>query len=270
MIMKFLRYETLNKGLTERTTQEYYKDLRHFAAWAQPQGLRWSTIKKRDLDRYVAEESERGLKPETIKKRMTAIRCIYRYFVHEHLLQESPAEYVVTPKRFQSLPKVTTYEAIDRWLQAPTKNCEEAETKALAALLMESGLRIHEALTLRWSDFKDGNRIVVRGKCRKERMTFYAERTSKLLMSRAKTDGYVFTARSDRYYRERLTYFAEAYVPGIHPHMLRHTFATELLAHGIELKTLSCLLGHEDIHTTERYTHVAAANLQQAYLNSIN
>lgn len=263
MIEEFIQFARFNQGLTEKTCTEYAKDLRHFVSWAQPRGLRWSTITKSTIESYIADESERGMQPETVKKRVTAIRRLFQYMIHSGRISGNPTRFVETPKRVRKLPNTADIASVDAWLKNPTRSEAEREAKALAALIVETGMRLTEALNLRGEDIQGDGSVRITGKGGKQRFVFFGQRTKLYTLPTVKNEGLIFTSGTDRYYRQILFTWAHKFVKGIHPHMLRHTFATEAYNAGTSLKTISILMGHQTLSTTEIYTHVAAAKLQQ-------
>lgn len=265
MIQEFLNYAQSNKGLAARTVSEYKKDLAVFVGWAKPQALRWSTISKQHIEAYVAAEARRGMQPETIKKRITAVRQLYQYAIHQGLTSENPAKYVETPKRRASLPQTATLSEIDCWLNQQPKNGEERAAQAIAALIVETGLRLSEVTNLRRADFTGEHRIRVRGKGGKERIVIYGERTKRHFLTWVQRTHQMPCDLGERFIRRIIWQYGGRYVEGLHPHMLRHTFATEMLNHGVDLKTLAVLMGHESTNTTEIYTHLSTATLERAY-----
>lgn len=265
MIQEFINYERTNKGLAARTVSEYKKDLQTFVTWAKPLDLRWSTIKQQHIEAYVADEALRGMQPETIKKRITALRELFAYAVRHGQLTENPAKYVQTPKRTQKLPHTCSLQQIDTWLAQAPKNAEEREAQAIAAILVETGLRLSELTSLTRQAFIGRQQIKLTGKGGKERIVMYGKRTIRHFLTWAKTTGEMPTASKERYYRRILWQYGGKYAAGLHPHMLRHTFATEMLNAGVDLKTLATLMGHSSTQTTEIYTHLTTATLTTGY-----
>lgn len=267
MVNEFLEYQRKVKGLSVGTCEEYRKDLRAWVAYAKSKGLTWSRTSKHDVDDWTRAMVEDGLKPRTIKKRVGVVRCIYRWMVHEGLLEVNPATYCQTPKVAETLPQTVEVIDVERYLNAPATSVNDRMMKILAALLLESGLRISEALNLRWSDVNLERRSIrIKGKGGKERFAFFGERTVKQLEKiRPEVDACKIFDWTDIDARYLMYSTLGRYCKGVHPHSLRHTFATMMVGQGMPVKQLSVLMGHKHVETTEIYTHVSTDNLRKNY-----
>lgn len=268
MIKAYLEYQEKVKNLSVRTRQEYRKDLKVWAAWLKLRHLNLRQVTKAQIDAYLMDEHERGMKPETIKKRLTAVRVFYEWAWREGYTKENPARWCQSPKGEQRLPKTASVAQLDAYLNSPIQSLRSERVHLLVALLLETGLRLSEALNVRWRDIDSEQQTIhVVGKGRKERVVFYGHRLSALLDRCVPMGDHILTWRSDRRLREDLRNEVGDYVEGIHPHMLRHTYATALLNQGCPLKDVSVLMGHAHVTTTERYTRVATERLQTQYNN---
>ena len=267
MVKEFLEYQRKVKGLSAGTCDEYRKDLRAWVAYAKSKGLTWSRTVKRDVDAWTCSMVEDGLKPRTIKKRVAVLRCIYRWMVHEGMLEANPVTYCQTPKVAETLPQTVDVMEVERYLNAPATSDNDRMMKLLTALLLESGLRISEALNLRWSDVDFEKRSIrIVGKGGKERFAFFAERTVKQLEKiRLDEDARKIFDWTDIDARYFMYATLGRYCKGVHPHLLRHTFASTMVGQGMPIKQLSVLMGHKHVETTEIYTHVSVENLKANY-----
>lgn len=264
MIELFVKYILAVRGLSPRTAEEYRKSLSEFAIWAQPQGLRWSIVTKQDIDRWTAEQTEANLAPRTIKARMSALRTFFSWLVHEGKLANNPATWCSTPKAAQNLPHPADLSAIDNWLAMPATSKQEGQIKMLTAIIVETGVRLSEALALTIRDFRDGG-IYIKGKGRKERIVFYGSRTMEAIRA-YHTPGVVELFNlSPVAARFAMYNTLGKVVPGVHPHQLRHTFACFLLNAGMELSSVSQLLGHSNINTTRIYAQASTNTLHTQY-----
>lgn len=266
MINEYLNYQLKRKGLSENTLTVYRKDLQKFVSWASPKGLRWSIITKHDLDAWLIELHEEGLKPTSINRAISSVRGLFTWAHHEEILPSNPARYLQSEKMVELLPKGITTSIIDSYLESESNSHDAIIMHALAALLRDTGLRLQEAIDLKMEDFNTTEHsIIVRGKGRKERKVFYTDRTIKHCIKIAGTYApYLLPQWEQIEYRKIMA--RELHT---HPHALRHTFATNLLNNGADIKVVSHLLGHASVKTTERYAKVSntTAHVQYSKFN---
>lgn len=270
-IEKCISYQREVRGLAERTCTEYTKELRTFAAWSRPRGLRWSTITKQDIDAHIAELTRTGHKPATIKKRLAGIRCLFTWAKQAGMISENPARWCQSPKVKRQLPKQADIKAIDAYLQTTPKNAQDAEMHCVVAVMVETGVRLSELKAMRREDFcKADMSIKVTGKGGKQRLVFYGQRTrTQLNAYKRNTQGSLFNEMSEAGIRWEMYKTLGKYCSRVHPHQLRHTFACEMLNNGMDLKTLSVLMGHESVTTTEIYAKASASRLANIYSQSL-
>ena len=266
MIYTFIEFQKKVKNLSTRTVTEYQKELRVFTDWLQARNCELRNVTKAQVDAFVMDEHDRGMKATTIKKRISVVRSFYAWAVHEGYVKDNPARFCQSPKGEKRLPRVAEVEAIDAYLRTPIRSSRSARVHLICSLLLETGLRLREAMGLKWSDInREQHMIVVTGKGRKERVAFYGKRTAEWLDRTQGMGDFVVPYASERRLREDLVNEVGGYVEGIHPHMLRHTYATALLNKGCALKDVSVLMGHAHVSTTEIYTRVATERLRSQY-----
>ena len=261
MIIQFINYIRTVRAYSPCTCKAYETDLRHFAAWARENmtDARWSKITKEVIDNYIADAVRNEQKPATTNRRLASLSAYYRWLGYQGYKVENPCRYESRRKVAKTVPNTistkelrTAYEHTDGALHV------------MLGLLMYSGIRISELLALEWHDIDtEKNTIRVKGKGSKERVIHVpAEclteiRTAK---SRCGKNGIMFQY-SDRYARkiihEALREYCQA--PQLSPHAIRHTFATNLAAHDVNVSTISRILGHEHLETTQKYIDLAAA-----------
>lgn len=266
MIHSFLEYQEKVKNLSPRTCGEYRKDLGVFCTWLQQRGRKLTEVNKSTVDAYLMDEHDRGMEPVTIKKRLTAVRMFYQWAAHEGIVSENPARFCQSPKRVEKLPKTADVGQLDKYLRTPIFGAQSARVHLLVALLMETGLRLTEALSIRRRDIdQNSNSITVYGKGRKERVVFFGARTARMLEGCPAMGDHLLEFSSERELRRELADEVGGYVNGVHPHMLRHTFACALINNGMALKDVSVLMGHAHVTTTERYARVALQRQHSEY-----
>jgi integrase/recombinase XerC len=267
MIKVFQTWLKLNIGYSQQTVLEYGKDLRHFVTWltTTTDKRRFSLVTRQDVENWVSCMSAAQLAPATIKKRVSALRGLYQYAWQQGLTKENPAKWVATPKRTKTLPHTLTASEIS---MAIADGSIPLSTRIMIAILAETGLRISELLNLRRCDFDASTHsILIQGKGRKERRVFYGNLTSAYLSSTfAVGHGKLFeiddrTARYDIWNALR----KHSTAAKCSSHIIRHTWATEMLNSGASLMTISKLLGHSSVKTTEIYAQLTDNTIKKDY-----
>jgi integrase/recombinase XerC/integrase/recombinase XerD len=278
------------RGAAEKTRRAYRIDLGQFARWASGQELQAATIDHRALRRYAASLSERGQAPATVARKLAALRGFFRALVELGERGDNPAELLSSPKRPQNLPRVLKPADVATLLDGiPATTPLELRDRAMFELAYSSGLRAEELVSLDLDAVEfDAERVRVEGKGDKTRLVPTGEpalRAIERYLARARPaldngeDAALFLSKTGRRLstsdvRRRLrvwTQHAVAQVPGagdLHPHALRHSFATHLLEGGADLRAIQELLGHASISTTQVYTRVESSRLRATYLRS--
>ena len=267
VISRFVAYITQNRGLSARTGTEYEKDLRIMQAWLMNTAKveRWSEVTKEDIDNMVATWTQDRIMPATIHRRVSCLRTFYQWAWIQGLQTENPAKFVSTPKLGVRTPKTLETAEIAATIEDTTI---DATTRVMITVMAETGIRIAELLSLRQSDVdKETQQLTVRGKGNKERRVYYGKGTAEFLQ-------YVDTTRGDRLFRledrearERIYRALRKHTKRekCSSHCLRHTWATSMLNAGADLETISKLMGHATVKTTERYAQVAGARTAAQY-----
>ena len=283
---KFIRYFvehlTIERGLSVNTVKAYSSDLSALSGYFADRGLSW-----RDADRDVMLDfldflRDSGMESATIARHLVAMKMFYRYSVAENFTESDPTLLMDSPKLWRILPDYLSEQEIDAMLEVFPENADalELRNRAILHLLYASGLRVSELTSLKLQDVSFENSILrVCGKGSKERIVPVAPGVLRLLnkyirSARLELSGmnpsipYLFVSRRSRKLdRERIwaiikdAAFSAGIAKNIHPHTLRHSFATHLLANGADLRVIQEMLGHADIGTTEIYTHVDRSKL---------
>jgi len=279
-----------SRGAAERTRRAYGADLEAFARWAGGLGLAPAQVGYPVLRRYASAQSEQGAAPATLARRLASLRAFFRTLVEHGELRANPADLMPSPKRGRHLPDVLRPDQVAALLdRIPATTPLELRDRALFELAYACGLRAEELVNLDVGaiDF-DAEQVRVEGKGSKTRfvpagepalrsISRYLERARGALQ--ADGDGAaepaLFLSKSGRRLstsdvRRRLRVWARhaAAQGAIHPHALRHSFATHLLEGGADLRAIQELLGHASISTTQIYTRVESARLRSAYARS--
>src|SRR3954452_10604678 len=277
------------RGAAEKTRRAYGFDLGDLAAWATAQGLEPTSMTTRELRRYAASLSQREAAPATVARRLAATRSFFRCLREHGHIAQNPADLVTRLKRASKLPTVLKPDELARLLdRIPATTPLEVRDRALFELAYASGLRAEELVKLDVGsiDFDaeevraeckgSKTRVLPTGEAARRPLADYGERgRPALAAARAATapePTALFLSKSGRRLstsdvRRRLRVWArQAAVAGrVHPHALRHSFATHLLDGGADLRAIQELLGHSSISTTQIYTRVESARLKRAY-----
>jgi len=285
----FLKFIGLNRNVSRHTLRAYESDLRQFLAHAAAlHGVKRADLDPASLDRsairsFLAELHARGQSRATAARKLAAVRTFLAYLRREELLDGDPGALVPTPKREIRMPAHLSEQEMSALLAAPSiDNPLGRRDRAILELFYASGLRLSELAALDLDDVNASAKMVrVLGKGGKERLVPFNRSTASALQAYLKDRAHIIQqGRSDplfvNYRGTRLTSrsidrLVRRYVVmsgarlGISPHALRHSFATHLLQRGADLRAIQELLGHARISTTQRYTHVNAAQLLDVY-----
>jgi integrase/recombinase XerC len=271
------------------TLRNYDADLREFAEYFSPEGSEPPALAKFDLlvlREWLAHLYEREQKPATIRRKMASLRGLFRYLSREHRISRDPARLLRLPKMPKSLPPVPNAEVTNALVDGTARDGLEQphpkRDRLLFEILYGCGLRISEAVGLNTDDIDLSERwLRVRGKGKKERQVPYGSKAADALAawltertpavsetdSRALFLNHRGKRITDRGARNIVRFYA-TYVaddPSIHPHTLRHAFATHLLSDGADLRSIQELLGHARLSTTQKYTRVSLTDLMRVY-----
>lgn len=299
LVRRYLRHLEEERNLSPHTVKAYRSDLERFVGFVGPVylGRDADTVRPGEVDAmairsFLAELARSGVGATTQARALSAVRGLFRFACREGVLQDNPATRVRTPKQRQRLPRHLRPGEMEDLLEAADgKDSLERRDRALLELLYASGLRVGELVSLDWREIDlEGRVLRVMGKGGKERMVPFGRPAAAALKQwlevwedvrgKASGDGgelaepvflnYRGGRLSDRSVRRILdrAVDAAALAAGVHPHTLRHTFATHLLEGGADLRTIQELLGHSSLSTTQRYTHLEVERLLQVYRQS--
>src|ERR1700694_818565 len=280
LVREFLSYIQVEKGLSANTLQSYARDITKLQGWAEKNGKQIEKLERKDLREWIASWSRDGLAPSSVGRAVSAARGFFRFLMLDGHIKRHPAEDLPTPQRVSRLPQFLTEEEMERLLFAPDlKTDVGVRDRALLEVMYATGLRVSELCGLRTSDVElDAGLVTCHGKGSKQRRIpigksavhclqrylgirkqFGSEAKAELFLNR----GRVLTRQAA--WAIIKTYAAQAGVPDISPHTLRHSFGTHLMQHGADSRSVQALLGHADISTTEIYTHITDLHMRKAY-----
>ena len=275
----FLEMLAAERGSARNTRIAYEQDLGDFAAFAAQRGMAVAKADAAAVQAYIAGLQIIGLSARTAARRLSALRQFHRFLLREGVRTDDPTTLLDTPRLPVSLPKYLTESENDALLTAAPNRPGRVGVIALAALeiLYSTGMRVSELLSLpRTALSGDAVLLIIRGKGGKERvvpLSDAAKDAAANLVAGADQRGrWLFPGRDPRLAMTRQGFFkllklvaldAGLDPARVSPHVLRHSFASHMLARGADLRTLQVLLGHADIATTQIYTHVLAERLQR-------
>jgi integrase/recombinase XerC len=277
--------ERTRRNDSPHTLRNYGADLSEFLEYFSPPGTAPPALDAIDLlslREWLAHLYDREQKPATIRRKLASLRSLFRFLSREHRIERDPARLLRLPKMPKTLPDVPNTEVtnalVDGSLREDLERPFPTRDRLLLELLYGCGLRISETVGLNLEDFDFRERWVrVRGKGRKERQVPYGSKASAALDAwlaarQPPAEPALFLNHrgerlTDRGARNIVKFYA-TYVVGdssIHPHTLRHAFATDLLSHGADLRAIQELLGHARLSTTQKYTQVSLTDLMRVY-----
>ena len=282
---EYLDYLAIERGSSDNTVAAYGRDLSRYVAWLGERGVSEPDDVTRALvEEHVAALVEVGLAPSSVERALSAIKGFHRFMVTDEICSAFPTSDLPLPAKPARLPDVISVEDAERLLdqsfpQTPTG----LRDHAILEVLYGCGLRASElcGLDVRAGQLDEGL-LRVFGKGDKERVVpllgaaldaleAYLDRGRGALVGRRPCDAVFLNVRGGRLSRQSVHTIVERYgrvadIEGLHPHTLRHSFATHLLEGGADLRVVQELLGHANIATTQLYTHVDRAHIRRVYL----
>ena len=286
-IETFLEMMAAERGASPRTLEAYGRDLDDFSGFVKSDAAQASA---EDIRGYLAQMKKQALAPRTASRRLSCLRQFYKFLYGEGLRADDPTASLDSPRLGRPLPKFLTEKEVERLLAAAQalEGIKGKRATALLELLYATGLRVSELVSLPLAAVRGKSAMIVRGKGAKERMVpigdearaavaAYLDVRDAFIPAKAKTSPRLFPADGREGHMTRATFSGllkdiavRAGVPPsrVSPHVLRHSFATHLLAHGADLRSLQQMLGHADISTTQIYTHVLDERLKHLVQSS--
>lgn len=281
----FQRYLLSEKRHSPRTCESYQRDLQRLAGWmVAGEHAAWSALTLHHVRRYVAHLSREGLAGRSIARHLSAIRRFYQFLLREGLATDNPALDIRPPKRGRRLPKVADVDQLQHLLDAAPDDPLEVRDLAMFELMYSSGLRLAElaGLDLDALDVRGGE-VRVLGKGNKERVLPIGRKAltalgrwldARVALAEPAQTAVFVSQRGDRLSRRSIQArmarwgIKQGADQRLHPHLLRHSFASHLLESSGDLRAVQELLGHADIATTQVYTHLDFQHLARVYDHS--
>ena len=282
---EYLNYLAVEKGSSKNTIDAYGRDLLRYADYLAGAGIcEPDDVTRALVEEYLGVLTDVGLAPTSVERSLSAIKGFHRFMAVEQIAGSCPTSAIPLPKRPARLPDVISQEAAARLLdQHFPQTPAGLRDHAMLEVLYGCGLRASELIGLDKRDFSPEQEVIrVFGKGSKERivpilgsakaaLVTYLEQGRDGLVGRRPTAAIFLNVRGGRISRQSAHAIVERYgrlagIEGLHPHTLRHSFATHLLEGGADLRVVQELLGHASIATTQLYTHVDTSHIRRVYL----
>ncbi len=282
----YLNYLAVERALSPLTVDAYKRDLARYDEWMQDQGINSPCdVSKANIEKYIGTLGDLGLSAVSCERALSAIKGFHKFLVHDNICTEHPAAHIPLPKKVRALPEVLSVQQIGTLLDQhfPEDKFGQRD-RAILEVLYGCGVRVSELTGLDMSAISFEDEVVrVIGKGSKERLvplfgTAYKALSNYIHQWRPQlvkkpTSAVFLNSRGDRISRQAIHKIVRKYgeavgIENLHPHTLRHCFATHMLEGGADLRTVQELLGHSDISTTQIYTHVDLSHIRSVYLQS--
>ena len=284
LVDQFLDAIWLESGLSLNTLNAYRSDLEQYALWLYRENLGLVNARRSQVLHYLGHCVASGGAARSSSRRLSSLRRFYRYLSRESQISDDPTSNIDSPIMGRHLPHILSEEAVEKLLNSPdTKNSLGIRDRTMLEALYATGLRVSELVRLSRAELNESEGLVrVMGKGQRERIVplgqecldwvrVYMDGARGEILAGKISDHIFVTNRGKAISRQRFWQLIKHYgiCSGIgnqlSPHTLRHAFATHLLNHGADLRSLQMLLGHSNLSTTQIYTHVAKARLQSLH-----
>ncbi len=279
-INEYLVFVSQVKNLSENTTKSYKRDLKKLYLFLEKLNVtNYSDIKEEICSAWIGDLYSQNNKPKSIQRHLSSAKGFFRFLKKNNLISSSPFELVTAPKSSNTLPDVLSPEDVEQLLNFKPSNTIEIRDMAIVELMYSSGLRVSETVNINISDFEENMSFLrVLGKGSKTRLVpmgrFAINAINNWISEREKisnnTDALFLSSKGSRLsvrsIQLRLKKMAiKQGLPPVHPHMLRHSFATHMLESSGDLRTIQELLGHSSLSTTQIYTKLDYQHLAKIY-----
>jgi integrase/recombinase XerD len=289
---QFLLYLSVEKALSENSIQAYGRDMEKFFLFLAKEKVAWERAREADLVSFIHAQSRGGLSARSLARLISSLKAFYRFLILDGRAKKNPTDHLSSPKAWLSLPKFLTVSEVQALLRAPDASRPRGlRDRAMLEVMYAAGLRVSELVGLRLEDAHLRDHFVLcRGKGGKERIVplgqVAVDATADYLVSgrpalekaaKGGTGGaggcetLFLTQRGEAFTRQGFWKMLKGHAAAahltakVHPHVLRHSFATHLLERGADLRSVQLMLGHSQITTTQIYTHVSRDRLRRVY-----
>ena len=287
IILKFIDELIYEKNYSEKTTNGYLKDLDLFLEYLNENSIKkFNDVGYQDIRDYISYLYNLKYNNKTISRHISSLRSLFKYLKVNEIIDDNPCLLISNPKIEKKLPKYLNFEETEKLLNAfDNNNYIGLRNSTIMELLYSTGIRVSELTNIKLNDISNLSKTIrVTGKGNKERIVYFGSRCKNLLNKYLNNSyyelnvnnlDYLFLSKTgkkinDREIRKIIDDAAK--IAGIKmkisPHVLRHTFATHMLQDGADLRSVQELLGHENLSTTQIYTHLTNEKIRNVYLNS--
>ena len=280
----YLDHLRVSRRLADNTIESYAHDLALLSAFAERSDRAVESLSRAELEAFVRMLLTSGRSPRSTARAVACVRGFYRFLALDRRIQSNPAADLQSPRAWAALPRYLSVEEVDRLIAQPDVSTPRGvRDRALIELLYATGLRVSELVSLKPSDLSlESGYLTCTGKGSKERLVplgeqaatwvrrYFSEGRPALLKKKA-SSWLFLNARGGRLSRVGFWKLLKQYGRSagisrdLSPHVLRHSFATHLLARGADLRAIQLMLGHADLSTTQIYTHVLEERLRSVY-----
>ena len=274
----------LERGVSRNTIQSYRRDVEKFTAYIKGIKRDLSEVDRSVIVDFMMHLKGQGLSTATIARNLASLKTFWKFLVFERIVPENAAAAVETPKIWQNIPDVLNRQEVEELLRAPSgRGWMGIRDRAVLELMYATGMRVSEIGDLKTTGInleagfvrcygKGGKeRIIPLGREAKKTVARYLESARRKLQHGSGDDHLFLSRLGKRISRQSIWKMIQKYAAGagikkhITPHMLRHSFATHLLEGGADLRSVQQMLGHEDISTTQIYTHINKERLRKVH-----
>ena len=284
LLENFKNHLSFERQLSKNTISAYVRDVKQYCEYCKQNNFEPSKASPELIDTYIYHLKVDGtLAPTSVFRKIEAIKCFYKFFMVEGVLQQDPTRFILSPRLIKKVPPQLSKEDMNKLLSFPPKTYAEWRTLCIVSLFYASGIRVSELTNLRLENVntKEGW-LLAFGKGRKQRIVPIHKEACDILehflyernktFAKKETDSEIFLNR-DGHKISRICVWRDIEHLGrqaglrvrLHPHLFRHTFASHLLQGGADLRSLQEMLGHESLNTTQIYTHTNIADIQEKH-----
>lgn len=287
-IKKYLEYLKYERKYADNTLINYEKELEKYNMYLKKKRINYQKIEKEEIRTYLKELKENGYKNSTISRSVSAIRAFYNYQMLQKKIECNIWKQIKNPKVQRKIPNFLTTLELEKIFEPRNyQSPYDIRNRLILELLFATGLRVSELINIKLNDISQKEKTIrTLGKGKKERIVYYGEYAEEILdkyldearnfLLDKKTSDYLFVGKnSTKLTRNRIGEIIDEEIQkvGLHhhisPHVLRHTFATQLLNNGADIRSVQELLGHENLSTTQIYTHITNEALRKAYRDNM-